>query len=365
MSETFDERWRELTARLDRTVFWQDRGTPATLFRRLAEAADELELTTWDSYGERGAVARLEGEVAELLGHEDAVLFPSGIMAQQAALRTWCDRRGTRRVALPDLSHLLHHEADGPRRLHGFEVEHLTVGRCVATADALAAVPGALGAALVELPLRDAGCLLPAWEELVALSAAARQRGVPLHADGARIWEVAAALAHSEAEIAGLFDSVYVSLYKGLAAPSGALVATAADVAEELRVWRKRMGGTLYRLTTPAVAGLLGLRVERPRMGEYLAWARALAAALVTHAFRVEGPHLSTFEAYAALPDGGTVAEVNERLLALCEREGVVVSSPWREADVPGWVVNELACYGPATAYDPEVVAGWFAEVRG
>ncbi len=62
----------------------------------------------------------LEDQLADLFGRP-AAFFPSGAMAQQSALRVWCDRTGTRRVAMPDMSHLLVHEMDGPRRLHGFE----------------------------------------------------------------------------------------------------------------------------------------------------------------------------------------------------------------------------------------------------
>ena len=99
----------------------------------------------------RGGVAQLEAEVAELLGKPSAVMFPSGVMAQQATLRAWCDRAGSRRVALPDLSHLVHHEQDGPRRVLGLEPKKwLTTGRRTATADDLAAVGGRLGAAMVE-----------------------------------------------------------------------------------------------------------------------------------------------------------------------------------------------------------------------
>ncbi len=79
-------------------------------------------------YAERGAVAQLEQEVAELLGKPAAAMFPSGIMAQQAALRVWCDRAGSTRVGIPELSHLLQHEDDGPRLLHGFRFEHVSTG---------------------------------------------------------------------------------------------------------------------------------------------------------------------------------------------------------------------------------------------
>ena len=173
------------------------------MLRAVADDAEALELTEWDVYAERGPVAEVERQVAELLGKPAAAFFPSGVMAQQAALRVWTDRTHSKRVAIPDLSHLLKHEDDGPRRLHGFEFEFLTTGRETATADDLRALGPGLGAALVELPLRDAGCLLPTWEELGELSAAARELGVPLHADGARIWESQPFYDRPLAEIAG------------------------------------------------------------------------------------------------------------------------------------------------------------------
>ncbi len=196
-------------------------------------------------------------------------------MAQQAALRVWCDRRA-RRVAIPDLSHLLKHEDDGPRRLHGFEFEYLTAGRETPTAEALRALAPGLGAALIELPLRDGGRLLPTWDELTALSEAAHELGVPLHADGARIWESQPFWDKPFAEIGGLVDSIYVSFYKGLEGLAGAALAGPQDVVDEARTWRRRMGGTLFHLTPYAVTALAGLKERLPRMGEYAAWSRSV-----------------------------------------------------------------------------------------
>ena len=287
--------------------------------------------------------------------------MPSGTLAQQAVLRIWCDRSGSRRVALPDLSHLVHHEEDGPRRLHGLEWDFLTTGRRTPVAADLAAVPGRLGAALTELPLRDAGCLLPSWDDLVGLSAAARERGVPLHLDGARLWESQPFYDRPLAEIAGLFDSVYVSFYKGLGAQAGACVVADQDVVDELRVWRKRMGGTLFAMTPYAVGALLGLRDELPRMGEYADWARSLAAALPSRGLRVHPavPGMCTFEVYA----DGVAEDVNERLLDFMAAEGTVLCGPFRQTDDPGTVVTEVSCYAAATSYDPEKVADWLGQV--
>ena len=141
-------------------------------------------------------------------------------------------------------------------------------------------MPGRLGAVLVELPLRDAGCALPTWEELTALSEAARERGVALHVDGARIWEAQPFWDRPFTDVAGLADSMYVSFYKGLGGLAGAALVGPSDFLDEARQWRKRMGGTIFRMTPEALAGLVGLREHLPRMAECLAWARALAAEL-------------------------------------------------------------------------------------
>lgn len=358
MTELHD-RFRAASATAE-AVFWREPSTPAAMFRELAAFAEEHDVA-WDRYGERGAVEQLEAEVAGLLGKPAAVMFPSGVMAQQATLRAWCDRSGSRRVALPDMSHLVRYEQDGPRRVMGLELEPLTTGRETPTAAALDKVPGRLGAAMVELPLRDAGCLLPPWEDLVALSEAARGRGVPLHADGARIWESVPHWGRTLAEAADLVDSMYVSLYKGLGGTSGALVVCPEDLAGELRSWRQRMGGTIFSMTTAAVGGLKGLREHLDRFAAYRDWAIALATELQQRGIRTfpEQPHIATFLAYAP----GEADEVNERVVAYTEEHRVVPSGLWQPADVPGWVVTELTCYDAAVDRDPAEVAEQLAAV--
>ena len=362
MVSDFDERFKAAARACTVTVLRGPRVTPAEALARLSRACEEFGVGTSDWYGEDGgAVGLLESRVAELLGHPAAVFLPTGTMAQQAVLRTWCDRRRSRRVALPDLAHPLRHEADGPRLLHGFRFESLTTGPRVATADDLAAVPGELGAAMIELPLREAGCLAPGWDELAALSAAARARGVPLHADGARIWEVAPNYPdHPLAELGGLFDSVYVSFYKGLGAFAGAAVASAEDVVAEVRTWRQRMGGTMFQMTPYALSGLVALRDELPRMADCVAWARAFAAAAARGLRTRPGvPQSTTFELYA----DRDAEQVNARLLAYLERERVNLCGRFRPTEVPGFAVCEIAVAPPALDHDPQAIAEQVAGV--
>lgn len=307
--------------------------------------------TSWDRYGDGGPVAALEGQVAALLGKPAAVMFPSGIMAQQSVLRVWSDRLGSRRIAIPALSHLLVHEQDGPRLLNGFEWAlmgtSVTQGGVVPTVDHLADIPGALGAALLELPLRDGGYLLPSWDELEAFSVACGDRGVPLHLDGARIWESAPHLGHSLAEIAALADTVYVSFYKGLRGLAGAVVAGPEDVIAEVRLWRSRHGGTLFTMLPYAVSALRGLREELPRMAEYHQRALELAELLAARGIRTfpGRPHSNAFRLFIEAP-GDTVTE---RVVAVMERERLMVTPLWGDSeDVPGWSWSEFTV-GPAT----------------
>jgi len=355
------ERLEAASKACDTTVFWHRQRTPAEVLRGVADAADELGVDEWDVYAERGAVARVESEVAELLGKPAAALFPSGIMAQQAVLRVWCGRTGSKRVAIPDLSHLLKHEDDGPRRLHGFEFDYLTTGPVTATADDLRRLSPGLGAALVELPLRDGGCLLPSWDDLTALSEAAKELGVPLHADGARIWESQSYWDKPLSEVAGLVDSMYVSFYKGLEGLAGAALAGPEDVVSEARTWRRRMGGTLFHLTPYAVSALAGLKERLPRMGEYAAWARSLAAELTERGLKVkpDPPHTNTFLVFAE----GTRDEIMERKLAFMEREKIEPCGGWDPSDVPGMTVTEVAAHDAALSHDPAQVAAWILEV--
>lgn len=344
---SFEERFRAAFRRVERRLPGGHALAPADELRSLAQEAGLVgDPEGWDRYGERGAVAALEARVAELLGKPAAALFPSGIMAQQSALRVWADRQGSRRVAIPALSHLLCYEQDGPRVLNGFQYEWLTSGPQVPLAEHLQAIPGRLAAALLELPLRDAGYLLPTWAELVGFAEAAHARDVPLHLDGARIWESQPHLGHPLDEIAALADTVYVSLYKGLGGLAGAVLAGPVDVIDEARSWRKRHGGTLFTMAPFALAGLRGLRELLPRMGEFHDRAVELAAGFESAGLRVhpQPPHANAFVVHVDA-DADTV---NEALLSALGSERVLLLPPFRPGEMPATSWTEFAV-GPDT----------------
>jgi threonine aldolase len=236
--------------------------------------------TAVDRYGAGGVVAELETEVAGLLGMPAAVYVPSGTMAQQAVLRVHAERRGRRTVVFHPEAHLDRHEGRALERLHGLVGRPVGDRSRLLTLEDLEGVAERPAALVLELPQRDLGGQLPAWDDLQAQVAWARGRGAAAHLDGARLWEASAGYGRPPGEVAALFDTAYVSFYKGLGALAGCCLAGPEDVVAEVREWRGRMGGTLFGLWPGAASALHCLRLRLPRMPAYLERARAVADAV-------------------------------------------------------------------------------------
>jgi threonine aldolase len=226
-------------------------------------------------------VPELESRIARLLGKEAALFFPSGTMAQQVALRVHAERRARTAFAAHPQCHLAVWELDGYSVIHGLRFQPVGDRHELITLDSLREVAEPLAAVLWELPQRDIGGELPTWEDLNDQVDWARQRGAAVHLDGARLWEAQTYYDYSFAEIAGLFDSVYVSMYKGLEGVRGAVLAADAPTIAEASVWRRRLGGAATGADWPLAAiALLGLDDVLPRMAEFRDHAVALAAAI-------------------------------------------------------------------------------------
>jgi len=255
--------------------------TPRQAVERLLEdIPPEMET---DTYGDGEAIEALESETARLLGKEAAIFMPSGTMAQQVALRVWSERTGRKTVAMHPLNHLDLHENHAYQRLHRLESIALMkppeLERLLTVSDLESAVlsPGIL---LLELPQREIGGQLPAWDELVGMTSWARARGAMVHMDGARLWECRPFYDRSYAEICALFDSVYVSFYKIIGGIAGAALAGPKDFIEEARVWRHMHGGRMIRMFPMVVSTKRGLDERLCRMVAYHEKAIELAAAL-------------------------------------------------------------------------------------
>jgi threonine aldolase len=269
-----DDEAKELRSRCTRFV--HGHGFPG--------AADLLDTiprdTELDRYGDGGAVTDLETYVASLLGKSAAVFMPSGTMAQQSVVRVHADRRNRDTVVFHPTCHLRLHEDGALERVQRLVGRPIGDANRLLTRTDLDAVAEAPAALLVELPQREIGGQQPPWEDLVAQTEWAHERGAAVHLDGARLWESAAGYERDPAEVAALFDTVYVSFYKGIGALPGCCVAGDDDTIKTVREWRKRMGGTLFALWPNAASARTSLQQRLPRMHEYVANARAIGEAL-------------------------------------------------------------------------------------
>ncbi|WP_443064068.1 threonine aldolase family protein [Streptomyces sp. NBC_00376] len=301
-----------------------------------------------DIYG-NGVVAELEERIAELLGTEAAAFFPTGTMAQQVALRCWAGRTGNPTVALHPLAHPEVHERGALEAVSGLRTVHPTSAPRLPTAQEIRDFDEPFGTLMLELPLRDAGFVLPTWEELEAVVAAARERDAVVHIDGARLWECAPHFGRELPEIAALADSVYVSFYKTLGGISGAALAGPASLIEEARTWRHRYGGQVFQQFPAALAALIGLDQELPELASYVAQAKVVAGALAegfsaagTPWFRVhpEPPHTHQFQVW--LPYGADA--LTEAAVRQAEETGVSLFRKWYPAAAgpPGLSFTEM-----------------------
>ncbi|AQS68338.1 low specificity L-threonine aldolase [Streptomyces pactum] len=325
-------------------------GFSATLRERLALLDGAAELYDLDEpsdlYG-NGVVEALEEKVAALFGTEAAAFFPTGTMAQQVALRCWAGRTGNPVVALHGLSHPEMHERNAFSRVSGLRPVRVTSEPRLPTADEVRDFEEPFGALMLELPLREAGFVLPTWEELTEVVEAARERDAVVHFDGARLWESTVHFGRPLAEIAGLADSVYVSFYKSLKGYGGAALAGPRTLVEEARAWRHRYGGAVFQQFPTVLSALAGLERELPRLPEYVAHARVVAAAL-REGFAAAGlpwarvhpeePHTHEFQVW--LPYDADV--VGEAAVRQGEETGTLLFSRGWSTPGPGLAITEV-----------------------
>lgn len=322
--------------------------TPPTPRQRLesfsADGFDLEERPDW--YGD-GPVRRLEERVAELLGKADAVVFPSGTMAQQVALRCWASRCGNWAVAMHPMQHLQVHEREAFTVLTGLQPVWLTREPRQPTPEEVAELDEPFGTLMLELPLRDAGFLLPTFDELSAMVTAARERGAYVHFDGARLWESTPYLEQDLAGVAALADSVYVSFYKTLQGLSGAALAGSSEFIAQARAWKHRYGGNAFQQWPMVFAAMHGLDTILPKLPGYVAHAREVAKALGgLPGARVhpDPPHTHQFQLWLPHP-----AEVlKEAALRLAERDRVWFAAGWQDRSPSGMSMAEITIGDPA-----------------
>jgi threonine aldolase len=253
--------------------------SPADEFREIAEYCEKHGIES-DAYGIGRFLNSFEEEMAELLGKEAAVFMPSGVMAQGIALRIASERAKIARVAFHPTCHIEVNEHRSYAELHGLRATLLGERNTPITAQDVLSLAEPVSALVIELPYRRLGGVMPSWDELEALKAAAHKKGIHLHLDGARLWEAQPFYRRSFSEICRGFDSVYVSYYKGIGALTGSMLFGRADFIAEARIWQRRQGGNLFQLTPYWVSAKMRFDQHRESFGRYYERTLSLAEAL-------------------------------------------------------------------------------------
>jgi threonine aldolase len=250
--------------------------TPTPEMRRAMADADVGD----DEYGEDPTVNRLQSLAAGILGTEAALYTPSGTMANQLAIRV-LSRPGTE-VLCPARSHVHQYELAASPQNSGVQMHPLwdvRDGIVAAIEGTTHEFPPVSMLTLENTYMAMSGAPTePA--EMAALVGLARDGGLRVHIDGARIWNAAISTGSTPAELIGGADTVMFCLSKGLGAPVGSILCGSTDVIAEARLQRRRLGGGMRQAGVIAAAGLVALETMVERLADDHARARRLADAL-------------------------------------------------------------------------------------
>lgn len=243
-----------------------------------------------DVYGEDPTVVRLEALAAKMLGKEAGLLLPSGTMANLCAMMAHCPR-GTK-VLVGNETDIYIYEAGGASVCGGLvyepirtradgqlALEDLEAACPVDPEDPQFALPSLV---CLENPHNRCGGKVLPLEYLASVQRFARARSLPVHLDGARLFNAAIALGVPAADIAEHADSVQFCLSKGLSSPIGSMLVGRGPFIKKANRWRKMLGGGMRQAGIFAAAGIVSLERMVQRLAEDHAHARHLAQALRT-----------------------------------------------------------------------------------
>ncbi|GGJ65987.1 threonine aldolase family protein [Deinococcus aquiradiocola] len=263
-----------------------------------------------DVYAEDPTVSELQREAADLLGFEAGLFMPSGTMTNQVAIAVHTQRG--QEVICPEGSHIYEWELGMMATFSGVVPRFVPAPRGVPDPDD---VRRAIRRSIHQSPsgmisLEDThnkagGTVLP-LEVLAGVRDVAEQEGLPLHLDGARMMNAAAAQGVRPSDIARHFHSVSLCLSKGLGAPVGSVLLGSRDFIGAAHRYRKMMGGGMRQAGILAAAGLIALREGPALLQEDHRRARELAVTLKEAGYDVDLETVQTNMIYATLPDAQT-----------------------------------------------------------
>ncbi|MBL4659747.1 MAG: hypothetical protein JKY19_05280 [Alcanivoracaceae bacterium] len=313
-----------------------------------------------DCYNNGPLVVLLETRVATLLGKEKALFFHKGVTAQLAALKVAAETKNNPKVILHPQSHIAGDEQNAYQALLG--LQGIELGEHFQPFDYqnLCRITETVGSLVVELPLRHAGFKLTPWEELLKMQAWAKQKNTHFHMDGARLWESTHYYKKSLAQIADLFDSVYVSFYKGLGGLSGAVLAGSEEFINSCKVWRSRLGGDLYSAFPMLLTALDGLDNKLTLIPDWVARAHEIATELdALNKVTVDTPHTNGFVVFVE----GDIKTLNTKLKILNKKFDMSLAYGFRTTAVPHIQTAELQVGPGAEEISTREIVNYFKEL--
>ncbi|MFD1019471.1 low-specificity L-threonine aldolase [Thalassobacillus hwangdonensis] len=252
--------------------------------KRMREAAFDAEVGD-DVYGEDPTVNKLEALAADMLGKEAAMFVTSGTQGNQIAVLTHC--KPGDEVLLEENAHLFLYEGASMSALAGVQPRTIRGEKgAMSPVDVAAAIrPEDIhfpetGLICIENTHNKAGGAVVPLENMKMIADVARDNGIPVHLDGARLFNAVVASGVSVKDFAAQADTVQFCLSKGLGAPVGSILAGSADFIARARKWRKRLGGGLRQAGIIAAPGIVALTEMVDRLAEDHELAKVLARGL-------------------------------------------------------------------------------------
>jgi threonine aldolase len=236
----------------------------------MRKAAYEAEVGD-DVYGEDPTVKRLEETAADLLGKEAALFVTSGTQGNQLSVLTHC--RSGQEIILEEDSHIFYYESGASAAFAGVQTKTIKGIRGAMDPALVAAAIRAEDQHFPETGLiclenthnRAGGAVLP-LENMKEIYRVAKRHQIPVHMDGARLFNAVSASGIPVTEYTQYCDTVQICLSKGLGAPVGSLLVGNEDFIRSARKWRKRLGGGLRQAGIIAAPGLVALTKMRDRL---------------------------------------------------------------------------------------------------
>lgn len=251
---------------------------PTEEMRRVMMAAEVGD----DVFGEDPTLNRLQEKIAELTGKEAALYVTSGTQGNQVSINA--HTQPGQEIILDKNAHIVNYESGAPAMLAGVQVHTLEGKNGVLTAEMVEAAfrPNddhypQTGLVCLENTHNRAGGTIYPIEEIRRVSGLVRQKGLPIHLDGARLWNASVATGISIKKYCQYFDSVMMCFSKGLGAPVGSIVAGSRDFIKRAHFYRKAYGGGIRQGGILAAGALYALEHNWPLLAADHRRARALA----------------------------------------------------------------------------------------